>query len=230
MMDKKEFDAIWKVPVSKIGMLTLLLAALFSFIPLGYLYIVYGAMPDMATALKAWGMIATIFGAMYFVEPISFYSILGLSGTYMSFLSGNIGNLRLPCAAMALDITGTEPGSQEAEVVSTLGIAGSIIVNIIGVTLCAFVGAAVIKVLPVTIADALKTYTAPAIFGAMFGQFAMKYPKLSIFGLGIPVAIRLVAPATPAYFIILPAVFGTIAIARLFHNAEKKKADTSAGA
>ncbi len=42
--------------------------------------------------------------------------------------------------------------------------------------------------------------------------------------MGIPVLIRLVAPTTPAYFIILPAVFGTMLIGRLFYNAEQKKA------
>ena len=150
-MDKKDFDIIWKNPVNKIGRITLLLAIAFSFIPLIFLYITYGELPDIQTALKAWGMIATIFGAMYFVEPISFYSVLGLSGTYMSFLSGNIGNPRLPCAAMALDITGTEQGTQDAGIVSTLGIAGSIITNIIGGTLCAFIGAQVIIILPVSV-------------------------------------------------------------------------------
>ena len=56
----------------------------------------------------------------------------------------------------------------------------------------------------------METFTAPAIFGTMFGQFAMKYPNLAIFGLGIPVGIRLITPATPVYFIIIPAVFGTM--------------------
>jgi uncharacterized membrane protein YdcZ (DUF606 family) len=223
-MDKKEFDMIWKGPVNKIGRVTLLLAVLFSFLPLLFLILAYGVNIDFGVAMKAWGMIATIFGAMYIVEPISFYSILGLSGTYMSFLSGNIGNCRLPCAAMALEVTETEPGTHEAEVVSTLGIAGSIIVNIAGTTLCALVGAAVIGILPESVVQGLSKYTAPAIFGAMFGQFAIKYPKLSIFGMGIPVLIRLVAPTTPAYFIILPAVFGTMLIGRLFYNAEQKKA------
>lgn len=222
-MNQNDFNSTWNVPVNRIGRVTLLAAVLLSFVPLGYLYITEGVLPEFQTALASWGMIATIFGAMYFVEPLSFYSVLGLSGTYMSFLSGNIGNLRLPCAALALDITGTEPGTQEAEVVSTLGIAGSMITNIIGVTLGAIIGAQVIGVLPEAVVEGLKSFTAPAIFGAMFGQFAMKFPKLSIFGLGIPVAIRLIAPTTPAYFIIIPAVFGTMLIARLFYNMEKKK-------
>lgn len=193
-----------------------------SFIPILYLYFVHGVIPDLNTALKAWGMIASMFGAMYIVEPISYFSTLGLSGTYMSFLSGNIGNCRLPAAAMALEVTETEPGTKEAEIVSTLGIAGSIIINIIGTTLCAFVGVAVINVLPELVVEGLKNYTAPAIFGAMFGQFAIKYPKLAVFGIGIPVLIRLIFPAAPAYYIIIPSVFGTIIIARLFYNKEKK--------
>ncbi len=221
-MDKREFDAIWKGPVNRIGVSTLLLAVVLSFIPILYLYFVHGVIPDLNTALKAWGMIASMFGAMYIVEPISYFSTLGLSGTYMSFLSGNIGNCRLPAAAMALEVTETEPGTKEAEIVSTLGIAGSIIINIIGTTLCAFVGVAVINVLPELVVEGLKNYTAPAIFGAMFGQFAIKYPKLAVFGIGIPVLIRLIFPAAPAYYIIIPSVFGTIIIARLFYNKEKK--------
>lgn len=217
-MDKKEFDALWKGPVIRIGMTTLLLAAILSFIPLAYLYFTHGVFPDLNTALKAWGMIASLFGAMYIVEPISYFSTLGLSGTYMSFLSGNIGNCRLPAAAMALEVTETEPGTKEAEIISTLGIAGSIIINIIGTTLCAFVGVAVINVLPPIVVEALKNYTAPAIFGAMFGQFAIKYPNLAIFGIGIPVLIRLVFPTAPAYFIIIPSVFGCILIARFFYR------------
>lgn len=222
-MNKREFNQIWKVSVTKIGTTTVLAAVITSFFPVLYLYFRYGVFPPFDVALKSWGMIATIFGAMYIVEPISYYSILGLSGTYMSFLSGNIGNLRLPCAAMALEVTGTKAGSQEGEIVSTLGIAGSMIVNIIGTTLAAFIGAKVIGILPDVIVVGLSKFTAPAIFGAMFGQFGIKYPKLAIFGLGIPVSIRLLIPTAPAYVIIMAAVFGTVIIARFFYNKSKKQ-------
>lgn len=58
-MDKREFDAIWKGPVNRIGVSTLLLAVVLSFIPILYLYFVHGVIPDLNTALKAWGMIAS---------------------------------------------------------------------------------------------------------------------------------------------------------------------------
>ena len=220
-MDKKRFDEIWFKPVIRIGMSTLLLAAVLSFLPVIFLYIKYGVFPPFDVAMKSWGMIAALFGAFYVVEPISYYSVFGMTGTYLSFLSGNISNLRLPCAAMALEVTDTEPATQEAEVISTLGITGSIITNLIGTTLAAFVGAALIKLFPPVIADAFKNYTVPAIFGAVFGQFAIKYPKLAVVGIGIPVILRFTTKL-PAWVLIIVSVFGTIAVARVLYKKEDK--------
>ena len=145
----------------------------------------------------------------------------------MSFLSGNISNLRLPCAAMALDVTETEAGTNEAEVVSTLGIAGSIVTNLIGVTLAAFVGTVLIRIFPPIIADAFRTYTVPAIFGAVFGQFAIKYPKLAVVGFSIPVGLRIFTPL-PVWVLIAASVFGTIAIAKLMFGKVTSDAGKSA--
>ncbi|AKL95728.1 hypothetical protein CACET_c22820 [Clostridium aceticum] len=225
-MNNQDFDKIWKGPVIKIGMYTLLSAAVLSFLPVVYLYIVHGVIPPLSLALKSWGMIAALFGAFYIVEPVSYYAILGLAGTYMSFLSGNISNLRLPCAAMALEATETPSGTKEAEVVSTLGIVGSIITNLIGVTLAAFVGTALISIFPPAIADAFRTYTVPAIFGAVFGQFAIKFPKLGVVGFGIPVILRLTT-SLPAWALIIASVFGTIIIAKILNDKGKKDAKAS---
>ncbi|NLG85924.1 MAG: hypothetical protein GX489_01690 [Firmicutes bacterium] len=221
--NKQEFDftKVWNEPVIRIGWITVLLGSLFAFFPSLYLWITYKVFPPLPMALKAWGLVATAFGAFYVVEPISYYAVLGLSGTYMGFLSGNIGNLRVPCAAMALEVTEAESGTPEAEIAATLGIAGSIITNLIGVTLAAIIGAALIKIFPPVIAEAFKTYTVPAIFGAVFGQFAIRYPKVSIFGLAIPLFFLGVLKF-PAWAVIPIAVFGTIGISRLFYNQEKK--------
>ena len=114
MSEKKIDDAFlhehWTRPVVRIGMITMLSACILSFLPLVYLYIVYGVYPKLSTAITAWGLIAAVFGAMYFVEPISYYPILGLAGTYMPILSGNVSNLRLPCSAMAQEVLGLRKG------------------------------------------------------------------------------------------------------------------------
>ena len=167
---------------------------------------------------------AAIFGAFYVVEPVSYYPILGLTGTYISFLSGNIGNLRVPCSAVAQEVVGVEAGSPEAEIVSTLGLTGSVVTNLFFTTLAAIAGTALLAVFPEPIAIAFKQYTVAAIFGAVFGQFTLKYPKLAVAGIAIPLLIYIVAPKiglgflTQTWIVIVASVFGTIAVGRLLYK------------
>lgn len=225
-----EFDKLWKGPAIRTGVITVVIPMLMCFLPNVYLYIAHGVFPDFNTAMKAWGMIATIYGAFYIVEPISYYPILGLTGTYISFLSGNIGNLRVPCSAIAQDAVGAKSGTPEGEIASTLGVCGSVITNLFFVSLAAVAGAALLGTLPVGVQSAFKLYTVPAIFGAMLGQFGCKMPSLIPFALGIPFFLLYVAPTiglpflATGWVVILVSVFGTIAIGRLFFLKNKKKA------
>lgn len=213
----------WKKSSIRIGAPTNLLAAVTAFFPVLYLCIVYDCWPDFSLVMSAWGLVALSFGAFYIVEPVSYYASLGMAGTYLSFLSGNIGNMRVPCAALALDVTKSESGTIQAEVVSTMAICGSIITNLIATTSAALVGAAVVAVLPESIKVGLQTYASAAIFGATFGNFALKKPKVAVFALAIPVICKLFIPI-PAWMVIVASVFGTVGIARLFYVQEKKAA------
>lgn len=215
-INEQKYHEVWTKPVIRMGMITMLLACVLSFIPLIYLYMVHGILPPFAQAMTAWVLVASVFGAFYVVEPISYYPILGLAGTYISFLSGNISNLRLPCSAMAQEVVGVEEGTKQAEIIGTMGIIGSVVVNLAGVTLAAFLGTWLIGLFPKFVADAFRQFTAPAIFGAVFGQFAMRQPKLAPFALAIP--MTLLYFKMPIWLVILAAVFGTIAISRVFYK------------
>lgn len=50
---------------------------------------------------------------LWFVEPISYFPVVGAAGTYMAFLSGNISNMRIPCASMAQVAADVEPGTEK---------------------------------------------------------------------------------------------------------------------
>ena len=189
----------WKRNCIKIGAPTNLLAAALAFLPVLWLCSTYNCWPALNVVLAAWGMVALSFGAFYFVEPISYYAALGMSGTYLSFLSGNIGNMRVPVAALALESTESQPGTIQAEVSSTMAICGSIITNLVFTTMAALVGAAVV------------------------GNFAIKYHKVAVFALGIPLAITLFIGA-PAWIIIVASVFGSLGVARFFYVRENKAA------
>lgn len=216
-MNEKELMKEWKSSSVKIGSPTNILAAITAFLPVLWLCSKYDCWPPVSTVLTAWGMIAASFGAFYFVEPISYYATLGMTGTYLSFLSGNIGNMRVPCAALALDVTKSEPGTLQAEIVSTMAICGSIITNLIGTTAAVIVGGSVLAVLPEFIVAGLTKYASSAIFGATFGNFAIKYPKIAVFALAIPVLLKMFTPL-PAAGVILCTVFGTLFIARMFYS------------
>ncbi|MBR1437124.1 MAG: hypothetical protein IJ587_01175 [Synergistaceae bacterium] len=225
-MNEQQAMNAWKKSCVKIGAPTNLLAAVTAFIPVIYLCITYDCWPSFSLVMEAWLLTVIAFGAFYVVEPISYYASLGMSGTYLSFLSGNIGNMRVPCAALALDVTDSQPGTIQAEVVSTMAICGSIVTNLIATTLAAFIGAAIVSVLPVMLKVGLQSYASAAIFGATFGNFSLKQPKLAIFGLGIPLLCKAAQSYIPlqAWLIIVLSVFGTVFIARVFYKREHNEA------
>ena len=221
-MDNNNYMSTWKKSCIRIGSPTNIIAAFTAFIPVLYLCNKFDCWPETSLILSAWALTAIAFGAFYIVEPIAYYASLGMAGTYLSFLSGNIGNMRMPCASLALDVTESEPGTIQAEVVSTMAICGSIITNLIATTAAAFVGTAIVAVLPQAINDGLKLYASAAIFGATFGNYALKKPKIAIFGALIPIVCKLIG-TLPAWLTIVLSVFGTVLIARLMFSAEQKK-------
>lgn len=223
-MENKEYMKSWKKKSIRIGAPTNLLAAATSFLPVIWLCSTYDCWPNPAVVLAAWGLVAISFGAFYIVEPISYYAALGMTGTYLSFLSGNIGNMRVPCAALALEATDSKPGTLQSEIASTMAICGSIITNLIFTTLAAIIGTTVISILPEFIVTGLTKYAGAAIFGGTFGNFAIKYPKVAAFAIGIPVVLKLtIAPS--AWIIIIASVLGSLAVSRVFYTIDKKKAN-----
>lgn len=123
----------------------------------------------------------------YFIEPISFQPVLGIPGTYMAFLSGNISNLRVPCSSVAQKAAGVEEGTPQGAVVSTIGVAVSIVVNLAILTLGVILGAQIISLIPASLVSAL-VYLVPALYGAMLMQMILYSPKIALIAvpLGCP--------------------------------------------
>ncbi len=211
--------------IIKWGRLTNLLAIPLCFIPAGVLAIVYGAMPAVSDIFNGWLLIVAIYGIYAIVEPVSYFPVLGLPGTYMSFLAGNISNMRVPCSAVAQEAVGVVPGSKRAELVSTLGIAGSIITNLIVVAIAAIGGAAIMSLLPPIVLEGFK-YVSTAIFAGAFGMYAGKKPLIAVFAIALGLFLMLVVtPArVPVYLMIPVMVFSTVGFGFFLNSQAKKKA------
>lgn len=165
--------------------------------------LIFGAAPDWGALVM--GLIATapMYWAVGVVETITFVPMLGAGGSYLSFVTGNISNLKLPCAINALEQNGVSASGEEGEIISTVAIATSSIVTtliiIIGVIL-------IVPLTPVLEAPILEPAFAqmlPALFGGLGVAFVSKNWKIAI----APVVLMLVL------FIFVPALnAGTVGI------------------
>jgi hypothetical protein len=211
--------------ITKWGRITNLIGVVIAYFPALILLLVYDLRPHVSAVITGFIMQASVSGVFWFVEPISYFPVLGIPGTYMSFLSGNIGNLRLPASVAAQESASVQPGTEQGTIIATLGVAISIIVNIVILTIGVILGASVLSKLPPSVVTALNNIL-PALFGAMFAQQFVANPKIGIVAailasgmIGLSKAgILAVLPFGGTYAIIIVAVFGSILIGRYMNK------------
>lgn len=155
----------------RLGTVTLVLGLVFSLLPAFYLSFVVGAWPGFEAVLRAFIPIAAFVGVIWIIEPLSYFPMLGVAGTYMSFLSGNIGNMRLPVVIGSQTAVNAELGTKKAEVVAVIGIAVSVIINLAFVLAMVLLGNLILSQLPQFAVNMLKNYTLPSIYAAVFMMF-----------------------------------------------------------
>ena len=127
---KENFYNLEYLPkMHKIGKVIGVLAVVASFMPALCLGVVYGLWPDWAALGTAALTAVSSLGVLLFVEPLSYYPVVGPMGTYMAFVSGNISNMRIPCASMAQVAAEVEPGTEKGSIVATIGMGVSIVIN-----------------------------------------------------------------------------------------------------
>lgn len=191
------------------GRLTLWTLIAVSFVPPLYFSFILGYHPGWSAILGGLVGYAAFVGVMWFLEPITYYPILGKSGTYIAFLTGNIANMCLPCAAAAQESVGAEPGTKKAELAGTLGIATASLTNIIVVIVSVLGGTFLLSIIPQSVQDALQ-FILPAIFGGVLGQFAMKKPLYGLIALLVGMAV-LFSPIMALFKLVLCVVL-TVAV------------------
>ena len=158
--------------------------------------IIFGVMPDWVGVGKGLLSTATMYWAVGVVEVITFIPMLGAGGSYLSFVTGNISNLKLPCALNALEANGVKAQSEEGEIISTIAIAVSSIVT----TIILIIGVALIVPLTPLLEnpalDPAFDQLLPALFGALGVVFISKNWKIAV----APIALMLIL------FIFVPAI------------------------
>lgn len=195
------------------------MAMLFLF-PIG-VGLIYQAMPDWHGFLM--GIIATapMYWAVAVIETFTYVPMLGAGGSYLSFVTGNIANLKLPVALNALEQAGAKISSEEGEIISTIAIAVSSIVT----TLIIILGVLLITPLtPVLNAPVLAPAFAqilPALFGGLGVVFISKNWKISVAPVILMLVLFIFVPALNAgtVGIMVPVgVLFTLAVSRILYK------------
>lgn len=145
--------------------------------------IAFGMMNDLSPDWNGFvnGIIkvAIIYYPTSIVEFLIYTPMLGVGGSYLSFITGNVTNMRIPCAMNAASIAKTEPGTAEHEIISTIAVATSAITT----TVVILVGVLLIVPLqPVLQSEALQpafNNVVPALFGALGLKYFAKSLRLS---------------------------------------------------
>ena len=131
-----------------------------------------------------------------FIEVMTYSPMLGTKGTYLAFFTGNLVNLKLPCAVNAREQANVKHGSREGEIVSTVSIATSTIVT----TLILAIGVAcIVPLTPVLESDVLKPGFESA-FAALFGALAYKHFIKNLDIAIPPLVISIILPALIGFF------------------------------
>lgn len=185
------------------------------------LSLIFKTAPDFKVLWK--GIIATapMYWAVGIVEIFTYVPMLGAGGTYLSFVTGNISNLKLPCAIDAMERAGVKATSEEGEVISTISIAVSSIVT----TLIILIG--VICIVPLTpILESPVLVPAfdmilPALFGGLAVVFISKNAKLSVAPIILMLALFIFVPALNASTVGIMVPVGvvfTVIVARILYK------------
>ena len=155
----------------------------------------YNAWPELSAVLKGLLGVAPIYWTVGVIEVITYTPMLGVGGTYLAFVTGNLTSLKAPSALSAMESCDVKPGTEEGEVVSTLAIATCTIVTTLvlgaGVFLLAMIS-------PILDSPALKPAfdnILPALFGGLGVVYVSKNWKLALAPLAFMVALFLAVPS-----------------------------------
>src|SRR5512146_833629 len=157
----------------RIGLITSFIHIAIFFLPPLYIMFFFNIPVDWGAVgrgtIAVWGFSMPF----WFIEPISYFVVLGVAGTYISFLAGNISNFRLPVSAVAQEVAGVREGSHEGEIVSTLAIVATQVMLTIAALAGAIFVTIVVKYLPKSFVAAFD-WLLPSIWGAIVIQFALR--------------------------------------------------------
>lgn len=184
---------------------------------------IYDTSIDMNGFVRGLINVGLIYYPVAIVEFLVFSPMVGVGGSYLSFLTGNLTNLKIPCAMNSRDIAKVESGTAENEVVSTISIATSALTTMV----ILFIGVMLIVPLTPVLEQPVLSPAFENVVAALFGALGLKYftkqPKIAIVPLVLMTLLCIFVPSMISQTSVLIIPAGLIALGIGFYLFKKNK-------
>jgi hypothetical protein len=166
----------------------------------------------MPAFIKGWINVAVVYFPVSVVEFLVYAPMLGAGGSYLAFITGNVTNMKIPCAMNARDIAKTEVGTPENEIVSTISVAVSAIVTTLVIILGVIMLVPLQPVLSAPVLQPAFNNVVPALFGALGLKYFAKSPQIAAIPLVLMCALCIFVPSLITQTSILMIPSGALAL------------------
>ena len=174
--------------------------------------LVLHAMPDMNRFLRGFLNVAIIYYPTSVVEYLIYVPMLGPGASYLSFLTGNLANLKIPCAINAREMAHARVGTPENEIISTLSVATSSLVTVIVLAAGVLLLTPLQPVLSSPVLTPAFDNVVPALFGALGLKYFLKGKKFAAIPLVLSSAVCIFVPSLIQQTSVLLIVIGALTI------------------
>ena len=229
-MEQKQKDALWAQYSKQTHVLGRVLSILTVALLLGAPFVIgglLGAYPDLGATARGFLSVGLVWTVSSVAEFLIYTPMLGAGGGYLAFITGNLINMKIPCAVNARDIVGTKTGTAENEIISTLSIATSSLVTIVVLALGVALLVPLQPVLQSPVLQPAFANVVPALFGAMAYQYFRKNVQVAVAPLVVMSLLFMLVPSltSSTSFMIIPSGALAIGIAYGMYRKQKKEAD-----
>lgn len=221
---KKEYFIAYNNKTHLYGRIcNLICLILFIFVPF-VMGKILNASPNISAVGKCFLSVGVVYLISCIVEYLVYVPMLGAGGSYLSFVTGNLINMKIPCAFNARDIVGAKTGTPENEIISTLSIATSSLVTIVVIALGVVLITPLQPILQSELLQPAFANVVPALFGAMAYKYYRSDLKVAGVALLFMSILFIVAPGLQSSIsiMILPSGIVSIGLTLLRHIKENK--------
>lgn len=223
MDEKQKFFEEFNDSLHRLGRVTMvIMIALLLLVPIAF-GLTNGLSPDWNGFVNGLIKVAIIYYPTSIVEFLIYTPMLGVGGSYLSFITGNVTNMRIPCAMNAASIAKTQPGTAEHEIITTIAVATSAITTTLVIVAGVLLLVPLQPVLQSPVLQPAFNNVVPALFGALGLKYFAKSLRLSAPPLILMSVLCIAVPSLITQTSTMMIPVGALALALAFVLWKKDK-------